>query len=108
MSRSSTPPSVRRVLNELQNYPKDPNPVLLQLGPINEAETLHWESVMRGEKGTAYEHGQWKLDIKIPDNYPNAPPLIRFVTPICHPNVNFKVHIMFSLDKASVLMITDW
>jgi len=35
--------------------------------------------------------GLWKLDIRIPDNYPLAPPEIRFVTPICHPNVNFKV-----------------
>lgn len=26
----------------------------------------------------------------MPPNYPINPPTIRFVTPICHPNVNFK------------------
>ena len=37
--------------------------------------------------------GLWKLDIRIPDNYPLAPPEVRFVTPICHPNVHFKVRL---------------
>lgn len=35
--------------------------------------------------------GQWKLSISIPDAYPMAPPSVHFLTPICHPNVNFKV-----------------
>ena len=34
--------------------------------------------------------GLWQLDIRIPEAYPNAPPSIRFVTPICHANVHFK------------------
>jgi peroxin-4 len=34
--------------------------------------------------------GRWLLDIHIPPTYPLSPPSIRFVTPICHPNVDFK------------------
>lgn len=34
--------------------------------------------------------GLWQLDILVPETYPNAPPTIRFVTPICHPNVHFR------------------
>jgi peroxin-4 len=34
--------------------------------------------------------GRWLLDIHIPTQYPLSPPSIRFVTPICHPNVDFK------------------
>ncbi|KAL1646263.1 hypothetical protein SLS61_007928 [Didymella pomorum] len=34
--------------------------------------------------------GTWLLDIHIPSTYPNSPPSIRFITPICHPNVDFK------------------
>lgn len=34
--------------------------------------------------------GRWLLDIHIPAQYPLSPPSIRFVTPICHPNVDFK------------------
>lgn len=35
--------------------------------------------------------GCWKLDIVIPEQYPMVPPTVKFITPICHPNVNFKV-----------------
>ena len=34
--------------------------------------------------------GTWLLDIHVPSTYPNSPPSIRFITPICHPNVDFK------------------
>lgn len=34
--------------------------------------------------------GRWLLDIHIPNAYPLSPPSIRFITPICHPNVDFK------------------
>lgn len=34
--------------------------------------------------------GLWTLTISIPPTYPNAPPSIKFQTPCCHPNVNFK------------------
>ena len=34
--------------------------------------------------------GTWTLHITTPSTYPNSPPEVRFVTPICHPNVNFK------------------
>jgi len=37
--------------------------------------------------------GEWLLDITIPERYPYVPPDMKFVTPICHPNVHFKVHI---------------
>jgi len=37
--------------------------------------------------------GEWLLDISIPERYPYIPPEIRFITPICHPNVHFKVSL---------------
>lgn len=46
--------------------------------------------------------GQWDLTISIPPSYPNAPPEIRFKTPVCHPNVNFKTgEICLDLLKSS-------
>jgi len=57
---------------------------------VSESELLHWEAILKGAQGTAYEHGQWKLDIQVPDNYPLAAPTVTFVTPICHANVSFK------------------
>jgi ubiquitin-protein ligase len=37
--------------------------------------------------------GEWLLDITIPEKYPYVPPDMKFTTPICHPNVHFKVHM---------------
>ncbi|KKY17825.1 putative ubiquitin-conjugating enzyme [Diplodia seriata] len=87
-SRVQTP--VKRLLVELQSYQSDPNDALQRLGPVNDDELTHWQAVMRGAPGTPYENGRWLLDIRIPQTYPLAPPEVKFVTPICHPNVHFK------------------
>ncbi|MCJ1450569.1 hypothetical protein MMC28_000902 [Mycoblastus sanguinarius] len=101
-SRSPTPPSTKRLLQELKNNLSEPSPILLSLGPVSDAQILHWEAVMKGVPGTAYETGLWKLDIQVPPQYPLAPPTMKFITPICHPNVHFKTgEICLDLLKTS-------
>jgi len=90
MASSKSQSTTKRLLSELKDYHSDPNDALLQLGPVSDDELMHWSAVMKGLTGTPYEGGRWKLDILIPSNYPLAPPDIKFVNPICHPNVNFK------------------
>jgi len=93
--------ATKRLMTELQSYQKDPNAELLDLGPADE-DVMHWRAVMKGVEGTAYEGGTWLLDIHIPPSYPNSPPTIRFITPICHPNVDFKTgEICLDLLKTS-------
>lgn len=46
---------MKRLLTELQTYQSDPNEALLELGPINDDELMHWQAVMVGLQGTAYE-----------------------------------------------------
>ncbi|KAF1982436.1 UBC-like protein [Aulographum hederae CBS 113979] len=89
-SSSKAQSSTKRLMKEWQDYNQDPNDALLQLGPVSDDKLMHWTAVMRGVAGTAYEDGCWRLDIHIPQTYPIAPPEIKFVTPICHPNVHFK------------------
>ncbi|KAF2873608.1 ubiquitin-conjugating enzyme/RWD-like protein [Massariosphaeria phaeospora] len=99
-SRNQTP--TKRLLTELQTYQSDPNDALLELGPVDDNELMHWRAVMKGVVGTAYEGGRWLLDIHIPTAYPNSAPTIRFITPICHPNVDFKTgEICLDLLKTS-------
>lgn len=43
---------------------------------------------MRGPKATPYENGSFKLTITIPEKYPFEPPLVKFVTPVYHPNID--------------------
>ena len=90
-TRSPTTPATKRLLHELCSQSGDPVQFLLSLGPIDDDRILLWEAVLKGVPGSAYEAGQWKLSIQIPESYPLTPPNIRFDTPICHPNVQFKV-----------------
>ena len=42
------------------------------------------------------------MNISVPSNYPSSPPDVRFKTPCCHPNVNFKTgEICLDLLKGS-------
>ncbi|KAF2659628.1 ubiquitin-conjugating enzyme [Lophiostoma macrostomum CBS 122681] len=101
-SSSRNPTPTKRLLAELHTYHSDPNEALLELGPVSDDELMHWRAVMKGVIGTAYEGGTWLLDINIPSTYPLTPPSIRFVTPICHPNVDFKTgEICLDLLKTS-------
>lgn len=47
-----------------------------------------WRILLRGPAHTPYEGGVFELFARFPDNYPLAPPEIRFVTPIIHCNIN--------------------
>lgn len=48
---------------------------------------------MQGPKDTPYEGGVFELMINVPEQYPLAPPNVRFRTRIFHPNVHFKVRV---------------
>jgi peroxin-4 len=52
-SRVQSP--AKRLLTELQSYQSDPNDALLELGPVDDEELMHWRAVMKGVPGTAYE-----------------------------------------------------
>ena len=54
-SRSPTPPSTKRLLQELKANTSEPSTVLQSLRPTSEADLLHWEAIMKGVPGTAYE-----------------------------------------------------
>jgi peroxin-4 len=54
-SSSRNPTPTKRLLHELQTYQSDPNEALLELGPVNDDELMHWRAVMKGVPGTAYE-----------------------------------------------------
>lgn len=37
-----------------------------------------------------YQNGKFKLQINLPTSYPLHPPKIKFITKLCHPNVDFE------------------
>ena len=42
----------------------------------------------RGPSGTPYEGGTYEVSIKIPNEYPFKPPIMKFTTKIWHPNIS--------------------
>ncbi|KAI5840526.1 ubiquitin-conjugating enzyme/RWD-like protein [Morchella snyderi] len=90
MDSSSGFPATRRLIKELSDYRADPNPCLELLEPVSEDDLLHWHALLKGVENTPYEGGKWRIDIKIPANYPYSPPIMTFLTGICHPNVHLK------------------
>jgi ubiquitin-protein ligase len=39
-------------------------------------------------KSDIFKEGAYKIEMKLPSDFPQNPPLVRFLTPIYHPNVN--------------------
>lgn len=46
-----------------------------------------WYAYINGPKDTPYENFTFKLKITCSDDYPIKPPSIKFLTPMCHPNI---------------------
>lgn len=86
---SSSTTAIKRLLHEISSHEQNPNPSLLHLGPVSDANLLRWEAVLRGPRHSPYAGGLWLLSIQVPPTYPLNPPKITFLTPICHPNVHF-------------------
>ncbi|KAL9618717.1 MAG: hypothetical protein Q9160_006596 [Pyrenula sp. 1 TL-2023] len=86
---NGTTSASKRLLREISDYNESPNSVLLHLGPVSDTDLFHWEAVLKGVRGSAYDGGLWLLDITVGEKYPLEPPKIMFKTPICHPNVHF-------------------
>ncbi|MHA1803771.1 MAG: ubiquitin-conjugating enzyme E2 [Promethearchaeota archaeon] len=61
---------------------------IMQLKPFDSKRKSidHLAITFKGPKGTAYQGGLFKLEIKFPARYPNQPPFVRLHTPIWHPN----------------------
>lgn len=52
-----------------------------------------------GPKDTPYENGIFYLKIYINDNYPFYPPIVKFETPVYHPNISKSGEICINILK---------
>jgi len=77
---------MRRVAKELADIQQDPTSHIFceSMGD----DITHLRASFQGPPDTAYEGGTFIVDIKIPDQYPFRPPIMKFETKLWHPNVS--------------------
>ncbi|XP_063060431.1 uncharacterized protein LOC134453583 [Engraulis encrasicolus] len=76
----------KRIVEELKNLHCDPHPYC-SVFP-SETDISFWKMLLQGPPDTPYEAGVFELYCEFGPEYPIKPPLLRFVTPVYHCNVN--------------------
>ena len=82
MSSSYGTELLRRQYLELARNP--PDGVSVGLG--DDDNIFCWELMIVGPPDTLYEGGFFSAKLEFPKDFPNAPPVMTFKTPIWHPN----------------------
>jgi hypothetical protein len=78
----------RRLFQEYKALSNNP-PEGITAGPVSEDDLLYWEALIQGPEGTPFEGGVFPAELKFPKDYPLAPPSMRFLGEVWHPNGMF-------------------
>ena len=78
-------PAARRLQQEFKALINNP-PGGIVAGPVDEKDYFYWQAFIEGPEGTPFEGGIFEAELKFPKDYPLAPPTMRFVGEIWHPN----------------------
>jgi len=78
--------AIARLQKELKDLTK--NPVEgFKVELVDEGSLFQWQVYIAGPPGTDYESGIFKALMGFPEDYPNSPPTMKFVSDLWHPNV---------------------
>ncbi|VVA28463.1 PREDICTED: ubiquitin-conjugating [Prunus dulcis] len=83
MANSNLP---RRIIKETQRLLSEPAPGI-SASP-SEENMRYFNVMILGPAQSPYEGGVFKLELFLPEEYPMAPPKVRFLTKIYHPNID--------------------
>ncbi|BGO95086.1 hypothetical protein NBRC10512_006369 [Rhodotorula toruloides] len=76
----------KRIIKETQRLVSD-SPPGISATP-HEDNLRYFDVVISGPDSSPFEGGKFKLELFLPDDYPMAPPKVRFLTKIYHPNID--------------------
>lgn len=54
---------------------------------LDHRDITSWTAVITGPENTPWEGGLFRLAIKFSERFPVQPPVIKFITPVFHPNI---------------------
>ena len=77
----------RRIAKELADIHADTQSHV-SADTVSGDDLTHLKGSFRGPPGTPYEDGTYKIDVRIPNEYPFRPPIMKFDTKVWHPNVS--------------------
>ncbi|PWY85842.1 hypothetical protein BO94DRAFT_535979 [Aspergillus sclerotioniger CBS 115572] len=78
----------RRIAKEIADIHADTQSQITAEPLGSEEDITHLRGSFPGPPGTPYEGGNYTVDIKIPNEYPFRPPVMKFVTKVWHPNIS--------------------
>lgn len=78
----------RRIAKEIADIHNDSHSQVTAEPVGAEDDLTHLRGSFRGPPGTPYEDGTFFVDIKIPNEYPFRPPVMKFETKVYHPNIS--------------------
>ena len=57
------------------------------IGLENDDDLFKWNVLFEGPEDTLYEGGYFKARLQFPEDYPNSPPTMTFLSKMWHPNI---------------------
>lgn len=79
----------RRIAKEIGDIEADrATNLFVALADPASGNLTHLKASILGPPGTPYEGGTFMVDIKMPNDYPFRPPVMKFDTKVWHPNIS--------------------
>ncbi|KXN70521.1 hypothetical protein CONCODRAFT_78782 [Conidiobolus coronatus NRRL 28638] len=76
----------KRITKEIERLINDPAPGIS--ATPHEDNLRYFDVVICGPDQSPFEGGKFKLELFLPEEYPMAPPKVRFLTKMYHPNID--------------------
>jgi len=76
----------KRILKETERLSND-SPPGITAGPHDD-NLRYFDVTIQGPDQSPFQGGVFKLELFLPEDYPMAPPKVRFLTKIYHPNID--------------------
>jgi len=76
----------RRIVKETQRLLSEPAPGIS--ATPSDDNLRYFNVIIAGPSGSPFEGGIFKLELFLTEEYPMAPPKVRFLTKIYHPNID--------------------
>ncbi|KAG0054629.1 Ubiquitin-conjugating enzyme 13 [Gryganskiella cystojenkinii] len=76
----------KRIIKETERLMADPAPGIS--ATAHEDNLRYFDVIIAGPNQSPFEGGIFKLELFLPEDYPMAPPKVRFMTKIYHPNID--------------------